>query len=155
DTITKTVTSITGGTADGKVDSAGDVIHYSIDGDNSRNASLTGATANDHVDFFADTTLTLASGDTHNTGVLDVDATWTYIAAYTVTQADIDNNGGGDGIIHNVATFLTNPTPPQISTLSLHDALPISDTITKTVTSITGGTADGKVDSAGDVIHYS
>src|SRR5438445_322969 len=37
-------------------------------------------------------------------GMLDVGETWHYTASHTVTQADIDTNGGGDGTLDNVAT---------------------------------------------------
>ena len=48
-----------------------------------------------------------------NDGVLDVGETWTYTAAHTVTQADIDSNGGGDGDIDNIATADSNQTGPD------------------------------------------
>src|SRR5262249_39799147 len=131
-------------------DSAGDVIHYSIVVDNSGNASLTGVTVSDQVEAFAGTTLTLASGDTHNTGVLDVDETWTYSADYTVTQADIDNNAGGDGIIHNVATVHTNQTPDHSADASVTVVQNPHMSITKTAS-----VEDGHADHAGDIIDYT
>ena len=42
--------------------------------------------------------------------LLDVGETWTYTAAHTVTQAEIDSNGGGDGDIDNTATADSNET---------------------------------------------
>ena len=36
--------------------------------------------------------------------LLDVGETWHYTASHTVTQAELDTNGGGDGDIDNVAT---------------------------------------------------
>ncbi len=37
---------------------------------------------------------------------LDVGETWVYTGTYTVLQADIDNNGGGDGDIDNTASVV-------------------------------------------------
>ena len=36
--------------------------------------------------------------------LLEVGETWAYTASHTVTQAEIDTNGGGDGDIDNMAT---------------------------------------------------
>ncbi|MEZ4636197.1 MAG: hypothetical protein R2856_14750 [Caldilineaceae bacterium] len=46
-------------------------------------------------------------------GVLEVGETWTYTGSYTVTQADIDSNGGGDGDIDNTATVSSNELDDQ------------------------------------------
>jgi len=45
-------------------------------------------------------------------GVLEVGETWTYSYDYTVTQDDINNDGGGDGDIDNTATADTDQTDP-------------------------------------------
>ena len=39
-----------------------------------------------------------------NDGLLEVGETWGYTAQHTLTQAEIDSNGGGDGDIDNIAT---------------------------------------------------
>ena len=41
-------------------------------------------------------------GDEDN--LLEVGETWGYTAAHTVTQAEIDSNGGGNGQLENTAT---------------------------------------------------
>ena len=46
--------------------------------------------------------------------VLEVGETWTYTGSYTVTQADIDSNGGGDGFINNTATVSSNELPSHV-----------------------------------------
>ena len=51
-------------------------------------------------------------GDTNNDGKFDVSETWKYTAVYEVIQDDLDNNGGGDGFIDNVATGDTAETDP-------------------------------------------
>ena len=48
---------------------------------------------------------------TNGDSILDVGETWTYTANYTVTQANIDDNGGGDGDIDNTATSTTTEVP--------------------------------------------
>ena len=45
--------------------------------------------------------------------MLEVGETWTYTAAHTVTQAEIDSNGGGDGDIDNMATADSDETGPD------------------------------------------
>ena len=45
--------------------------------------------------------------------LLDVGETWSYTAAHTVTQAEIDSNGGGDGDLDNTATADSNETGPD------------------------------------------
>ena len=48
-----------------------------------------------------------------NDGLLEVGETWSYTAAHTVTQAEIDSNGGGDGYLENTATADSNETGPD------------------------------------------
>ena len=52
-----------------------------------------------------------AVGD--NDDLLEVGETWGYTAAHTVTQAEIDSNGGGDGLLENTATADSNETGPD------------------------------------------
>ncbi len=47
------------------------------------------------------------------TGVLDVGESWVYTATYTVTQPEIDSNGGGDGVINNTATVDCDQLEPK------------------------------------------
>jgi Ca2+-binding RTX toxin-like protein len=113
--IVKEVSGITGGTETGEVDSAGDVIHYTITVTNTGNVTLTGVTV-------IDTLLGPLSGpvgDTDGDGALDVDETWTYSGSYTVTQADIDAGGNSDSDgdeafdqLRNVATAGSDQTDP-------------------------------------------
>ena len=48
-----------------------------------------------------------------NDALLEVGETWAYTAAHTVTQAEIDSNGGGDGDIDNTATADSDQTGPD------------------------------------------
>ena len=99
-TITKTVASVTGGTAD----KAGDVIDYTITVHNTGNVDLTGVTVSDKVESNGATSASYVSGDTNSDGAINPGETWTYDAKYTLTQADLNNKGGGDGKIDNTAT---------------------------------------------------
>ena len=107
----------------------------------------------------------IRSGDTDTDGNLDVDETWIYTAAHTVTQAEIDGNGtsitgdiDGDGDTDNrVIVDFDQVGPKQADAVTLILQSP-DFSLTKTATSITGGAGtnglDG-ADSAGDVINYS
>ena len=78
-------------------------INYTITVENTGNTTLTGVAVTDpNADAGSIVRGADAVGD--NDGVLDVGETWTYTAAHTVTQAEIDSNGGGDGDIDNIAT---------------------------------------------------
>ena len=48
-----------------------------------------------------------------NDALLEVGEIWGYTAAHTVTQAEIDSNGGGDGELENTATADSNETAPD------------------------------------------
>jgi len=109
----------------------GDEIRYAIVVANTGNVALTGLTVTDQVENFAPTTPTLVSGDVNNNGVLDVGEIWQFISTYTLTQADIDNNAGGDGLLTNVAIADTDQTPPvqDSESVPLAPGLAISKTV--------------------------
>jgi uncharacterized repeat protein (TIGR01451 family) len=88
------------------VDQAGEVISYTVTLQNTGDTAMTGITASDILAQGAsNTTLTLSGpvGDGGVAGTLEVGETWTYTAAHSVTQAQIDN--GGDLV--NTANFGT------------------------------------------------
>ena len=58
-----------------------------------------------------------AVGD--NDALLEVGETWSYTAAHTVTQEEIDSNGGGDGQLENTATADSNETGPDTDDASV------------------------------------
>ncbi|MEZ4636207.1 MAG: hypothetical protein R2856_14800 [Caldilineaceae bacterium] len=128
---------------DAVVDTAGEVIEYTIVVANTGNVDLTGVVL---TDAFAGGA-TLVSGDVNNNNILETTETWTYSADYTVTQADL--NAGTDLV--NVAVVDTDQTDPQQDDVtSTVDAQP-SLTIEK---SLTNGD-DAVVDTAGEVIEYT
>ena len=103
-TLDKTAT-VPGGTAD----TAGEVISYSIAVANDGNMSLTGVSVSDPsvADLAAVTSGGFNAGDTNHDGQLSVGETWQYTASHTVTQSELDTNGGGDGTIDNTASVST------------------------------------------------
>ena len=94
------------------VDSTSDIITYTYTVTNTGNAAIAGVVVTDDnltpgnpADDFNPT---FSGGDTDTDGLLDVGETWTYTAAHTVTQAELD--AGADLV--NVATATgTGATP--------------------------------------------
>ena len=132
---------------------AGDVINYKVVFTNTGNETLHNVTVTDSL-----TTLTCTP--TVPAASLAPGASITCTGSYTVTQADIDNNGNpnSDGFIHNVATGDSNETESQEDTTDTPLAQSATSSTVKTVDSVKNadGTtdADGIVDVAGDVINY-
>lgn len=88
------------------VDEAGDLISYTVVVTNTGSEALTGVTVSDP--FVTD--LSYVSGDLNENGILDMLEAWTYTATHLATQDEIDDNGGGDGYIDNLATADSNET---------------------------------------------
>src|SRR5439155_1610030 len=80
----------------------------------------------------------------------DVGETWTYQTSYTLTQADLDGKGGGDGKLDNLATATTTEAGSHSATASVPLVYSPAFTITKSAT-----VADGTADKAGDVVNYT
>ena len=117
-------------------DAAGDVIHYTITVANTGNTTLTGVVVTDpNADAGSIVRGADVAGD--NDGQLEVGETWTYTAAHTVTQAEIDSNGGGDGDIDNTATADSDQTGPDTADASVPMTQGPALNITKAVTTWT------------------
>ena len=103
----KTAT-VDGGTAD----TAGEVITYAITVSNVGSLALTGVTVTDPAapDLAPVLNGAFNAGDLNNDGILNPGEAWQYSASYTVTQADLDSNGGGRGAINNTVTADTDQT---------------------------------------------
>ena len=140
--------SVPGGTAD----VAGEVISYTIAVTNNGNVSLTNVAVSDPSvsDLAAVMSGSFNAGDANTDGKLSVGETWQYTASYTVTQADIDNNGGGDGTIDNTASVSTDQGASANDGASITVDQNPSVTMAKDA-SVPGGTAD----MAGEVISYT
>ena len=105
-----------------------DAINYTITVANTGNTTLTGVVVTD-PNADAGTIVRGADVVGDNDGLLEVGETWTYTAAHTVTQAEIDSNGGGDGDLST--TFLTILATPRQFFFFFFD--PVGDTTTGTV----------------------
>ncbi|MDI9394254.1 MAG: internalin, partial [Euryarchaeota archaeon] len=105
------------------INEPGDIIEYQIIVKNEGNVNLTGVTVSDPM-------ITLAGpiGDDLDPEVLNSGETWKFLGNYTVTQDDIESNGGGDGYIENMATVSCNELPSVNSSakqpifIALYDA---------------------------------
>src|SRR5262249_56218560 len=79
----------------------GEKLNYTITVQNTGNQTLTGVTVTDpNADAGS---IKYVSGDANSNSQLDVVETWSYTAQHTLTQAEIDTNGGGDGALHTIA----------------------------------------------------
>ena len=87
--------------AESSVDAAGDVIHYTIVVSNTGNTALTGVSVNDPLLANEDCDGAAGAPFTNSGLSIPKGGSLTCTGTYTVTQADIDNNGGGDGDIDN------------------------------------------------------
>lgn len=96
------------------VDTAGDVINYTIRVTNTGSAVHSNVVVNDPL---LGGNLTDKTGDNGN-NLLEDGEVWVYSGAYTVTQTDLDNNGnlmGGSGMIHNTAVVVTDQITTPIT----------------------------------------
>ena len=98
--IDKIVVDVDGAGANGSADKAGDVITYQVKVTNTGNVTLTGVSVVDPLTGANISGITIAPGATYTTPNL----------TYTVLQADLNDNGGGDGEIDNTATADSNET---------------------------------------------
>jgi LPXTG-site transpeptidase (sortase) family protein len=108
-TISKSITS------SGPYDSSGDIIAYQVLVTNTGNVTLTGVSVSDPLisDLDCDG---VAGAPYVTTGfTINVGSSLTCTGSYALTQADLDNNGGGDGDIDNTVTGDTDQTPSQPS----------------------------------------
>ncbi len=143
--VSKTAT-VDGGTAD----TAGEVISYAISVSNVGNTALTGITVSDPSvsDLAAVTSGGFNVGDTNLDNQLSVGETWQYTASHTVTQGDIDGNGGGDGVISNTVTVDSDQTGPIAAAASVSIDRRPTVTLVKTANV-------ASVNAAGDIISYT
>src|SRR5674476_25165 len=116
--IDKTVTNVGDNGPEGNVTKAGDIIGYQVNVTNDGNISLTNVTVTDPL-----INLTVPTESNNNDLVLEVGESWIYTGNYTVTRADLNNNGtAGDGFINNNATVDCDQLDPQ------NDSVPVSYT---------------------------
>jgi uncharacterized repeat protein (TIGR01451 family) len=137
--INKTLTSITNGNDNSVADAVDDQLNYLVTVSNLGSLTLTNVSVIDPSTGLTQTGLTLAPGQS-----------LTFNTSYTLTQADLDDNGKGDGYIDNIATADSD----QTEAISDNEATPLQRSVglgvEKNVTDIAGGKF--LVDAAGQVI---
>ena len=142
--IDKVFLNVTGGDGDALADAAGDVLNYTVTVTNTGNVTLTGVTVVDPLTGQSISGVTLAPG-----------ASQTYNTSYTLTQADLDSNGGGDDDIDNTATAdSTRPARCRTAPRCRWSQYP-AIAIDKVFLNVTGGDGDALADAAGDVLNYT
>ena len=133
--------SVPGDTAD----VAGEKISYTMTVTNEGNTTLTGITVTDPN---CDAAPVRTGGDTNGDNKLQTTETWTYSCERTVSQAEIDSNGAGDGFLENTATADSVESPSDSDDASV----PISrDAEIKVVKSST----TTLITDAGQVVPYT
>ncbi len=149
-TIDKTVLNISGNVSEGTVTKAGDVISYQIKVTNSGGLPINSPiSVNDPLVTLAGPVESLNTNE-----ILEIGEYWIYYGNYTVTQEDLNSNGGGDGFINNTATVDCNQLDQKNGSADvLIEQNPAYD-INKTVIDVAGKGPEGNVTSAGDIISY-
>ncbi|WP_113653334.1 DUF7507 domain-containing protein [Pedobacter namyangjuensis] len=131
----------------------GQVVPYTITVINTGDAALSNIVVNDSM--LANGALTLTTGDTNNNSKLDVGETWNYVYNYTVTQADIDQNGNTalKGVLSNTATVSANTAGgTALTNLTATKIIPLSSSSSFTVDK---SSDRASITKAGDVVNYT
>lgn len=143
-TITKTTSFV------GDVTKAGDVIPYEIVVTNTGNADQTNVVVKDPF-LSASALVPSSKTDDNPDNVLNKGETWIYTGTYTVTQADLDNNGKpalNSGQITNTATVVSTELPgPKTAETTVKIVAVSSYTIAKTSTTT-------QITTAGQIVPY-
>ncbi|WP_265527965.1 DUF7507 domain-containing protein, partial [Sphingomicrobium marinum] len=147
----------------GVLDSAGDVVTYSITVFNDGELDLTNVVVTDSAadNLEPDQTGGFNDGDLDMDGVLDVGETWTYTATRAVTQAELDSNGddssdGPDGDLDNTASVEADSARGPVSDSDDADAPLVQSpalAFDKQIFSV-DATGNGQLDHAGEEILY-
>ncbi len=147
-TIDKIVTDVSGNGPSANVTKEGDIIGYQVNVTNDGNIDLTNVNVTDSL-----INLTGPIEPNNNDTVLNVGESWIYTGNYTVTRADLNNNGtAGDGFINNNATVDCDQLDPQNDSVQV--PIDTACSIYKIVTDVSGNGPSANVTKEGDVITY-
>ena len=86
-----------------------------------------------------------------NDALLEVGETWGYTATHTLTQAEIDSNGGGDGDIDNIATADSNETGPDTDDATV----PVAQNPALNIVKDASVAGPASADVAGEMLNYT
>lgn len=142
--VNKTFLNVTEGNGNNVADAVGDKLNYLILVANPGNVTLTDVSVYEPLTNLNLTGLTLAPNQT-----------LTYQSSYSLTQADLDNNGGGDGYIDNIVLADSAQTPQLGDTESVPILRKIALSFDKEFVDVTGGNGNLLADYAGDKLNYS
>lgn len=142
--VNKSFVNVTGGNGNQVADAVGDQLNYQILLANPGNVTLTDVSVDEGLTGLSYSGLTLAPN-----------AVNVYQVSYILTQADLDNNGGGDGYIDNTVIADSAQTAPASDTESAPLLRNIGMAFDKDFVGVTGGNGNDVADSAGDVLNYS
>jgi len=135
--VEKIFLNVSNGNGNELADAEGDVLNYRVVVTNSGNVTLTDVSVTDPLTGQNLTGLTLAPGESQE-----------FLTSYTLTQGDLDNQGGGDGDIDNTVTADSAETGPEEASAAAPLVYNPDLSIEKT--------ADvEEVDEIGDVIQYT
>ncbi|MFM8608847.1 MAG: hypothetical protein ACKOCJ_00055 [Burkholderiaceae bacterium] len=149
--VDKAFAGVTGGNGNALADAKDDVLNYTVTVYNTGNRTLTGVSVVDPMLKNLVLVADAASGD----GELDVGEAWTYSGSYTLTQDDLDNNGGGNGALENTATGDTDQTEPMSDTEVVPLFVRSAISLNKELVSITGGNGNAVADAPNDLLRYA
>jgi PGF-pre-PGF domain-containing protein/uncharacterized repeat protein (TIGR01451 family) len=147
--IEKTVLDVSGNGSSANITKAGDIVRYEVCVENKGTLNLTNISVNDSLINLTGPVETLNSND-----ILEVGEHWHYTGNYTVTQEDLNNNGGGDGFINNTATVDCTELDAESDSVLVPIEQNPSCSIKKFVLDISGNGPQGNISSAGDVIEF-
>ena len=135
--VEKLFLNVSEGNGNELADADGDVLNYRVVVTNSGNVTLTDVSVTDPLTGQNLSGITLAPGESQE-----------FLTSYTLTQADLDNQGGGDGDIDNTVTADSTETGPEEASAAAPLVYNPDLSIEKT--------ADvEEVDEIGDVIQYT
>ncbi|RYZ52428.1 MAG: DUF11 domain-containing protein, partial [Proteobacteria bacterium] len=139
--------------ATASITAPGQIVPYTITVTNTGDAALSNIIVNDSM--LSSGALTLTNGDANNNNKLDVGEIWSYTYSYTVTQADIDQNGNTNlkGVLSNTATVSANTASgTALGNLTATKVIPLSSSSSFTVDK---SSDRASITKAGDVVNYT
>ncbi len=147
--VSKAVINVAGNGSEANVTKVGDIITYEVNVTNDGNIDLTNMNVSDSLFTLEDPV-----GDDKDSGILNVGENWTYTANYTVTEEDMNSNGGGDKFINNTVTIACDQLDQENDSVAVPIEQNPAYAIDKTVIDVNGNGPDANATAAGEIINY-